>query len=94
VNALYTILCNYRGGTYIGQARAAKPAMALQRWVTSAIGKGVIPIPADKRSAVGEALVRESLVHVRDCANVWCTTALCSSDLILVNIVRTHESTE
>ena len=89
---LYTVVMDYRGGTYISQVRARSVAAALKVWAaaldTAAIaGLGPqrkIELIEDVKGSRGqEPALLDGLV------NAWCATALTSGGLALMNIVAT-----
>jgi len=87
---LYTILAEYRGGTYVSQVRAQTPSQALQHWSgEKPAGRGDIPsrvrLEIRKQLSGGDAPV-----PVSGQQNVWCASGSYRDELILINVVLTR----
>lgn len=82
--ALYTLLLDYRGGTYISQITADSESLALDLWTPS--------IQDDVEKDLVSELRRDRLVQIEDTKNVWCTTAIVRDNLAVMNIVKTDTS--
>ena len=84
---LFTIICEYDGGTYIAQANASSPKDAVSTWLgTRGLAKH---IPKTVQLAIKEALNEEPPVPVDDCKNVWCCGVTSGKGLVLINLVGT-----
>jgi hypothetical protein len=86
---LYTILAEYRGGTYVSQIEAETPAAAVQRWSeTKPSGRADVPpgarLEVEKHLSAGDAPI-----PVAGQKNVWCITGTHRNQLILINVVLT-----
>jgi hypothetical protein len=92
---LYTVVMDYRGGTYISQVDAGSVAGALKVWAagldTAAIaGLGprrkieLIDDIRERLSSGQEPVLLDGLV------NAWCVSALTSRGLALINIIATN----
>ena len=77
--AKFTLILEFRGGTYIRQLRAASPKAAL-----SALAAG-----PDPKSKLFGALLDDKPVAIDGVTNCWCSSAVYQGKLALVNIVRT-----
>lgn len=90
---LYTIVLEYRGGTYLSQVRADTPREALLMWARERKGgeeKG--KLFRELRSYV-RARAREDLpTAVNGCHNVWCFSAVLKNRLILAHLIATYKS--
>ncbi len=95
---LYTVVIDYRGGTYISQVHARSVADALKIWAaaldTAAIGGlgpqrkvELIDDIKEQLSLGQEPALLDGLV------NAWCASALTSGGLALINIVATKTHT-
>ncbi len=86
---IYTVITEYRGGTYVSQVEAETPSGAVQRWSeTKSAAKG--DVPAAARSAVREQLCAgDAPVPVSNQENVWCISGTHRNELILINVVLT-----
>lgn len=94
LSMLYTVLMEYRGGTYVSQVRARTVVAALQNWA-SELNPTPIQAFSDGRK---RELIREIESGLRSGTapaplnglhNVWCTSAALSGGMVLINIVRT-----
>ena len=95
VRMLYTVLMEYRGGTYVSQVRAQTVVAALQNWA-SELDAGAIQGFSEGRK---RELLREIESDLRSGTepaplnglhNVWCTSAALSGGMVLINIVSTQ----
>jgi hypothetical protein len=78
--AKFTLILEFRGGTYIRQVRASSPKGALKTVDGT-----------DSVTKVFCALRDETPVAIEGIANCWCSSTLYQSRLALVNIVKTAE---
>ena len=83
---LYSVIAEYRGGTYISQLRASSPKEAVLRWtklpsMPKILSAALRNIPADDLEPV----------PIGGCENVWCTSSSYRG-LLLLNIVKTFSS--
>ena len=91
---LYTIVADYRGGTYSSQHRARSPRAALSKWLGDDTSSKYVH---RGRRATRERLVRGLLdpkgqpMLLDGLVQVWCTTVLVAGTVLLVNIVETAE---
>jgi hypothetical protein len=83
---LFTIILDYRGGTYIRQARGSSPKKAL----TSSVKSFDVFSPKGKEQ-VALAISQEEIVRVDGTSGVWCISALARGELALLHIVATAE---
>jgi hypothetical protein len=79
--AKFTLILEFRGGTYIRQVRAPSPKSALKK----------VAVGTDSRSRVFRALLNEKAVAIEGVTNCWCSTASYQAQLALVNIVKTAD---
>ena len=88
----YTIICEFRGGTYISQIEAEDELDALDQWC--AIIQTDKPIPrssAHVAKAVRRDIKdRERAAPLDGLVGVWCFSSLMGGDLVLINIVHTR----
>jgi hypothetical protein len=90
-NTLYTIILDYKGGTYISQVRGDSPTAAVEKWVARVTDAELITWTL-KRSDL-EGLCQENPVLLNNCISVWCVTLSTRKGLALVNIVATQDET-
>jgi len=82
--ALFTIILEYRKGTYIRQVRGASPISAWRK----AVGQFDFLSPSAKRRLTNEA---DPVVTVEGKKRVWCITASLRGGLALAHIIETVE---
>ena len=87
---LYTIICEYAGGTYISQVNASSPENAVWSWLGTRASKKVIP--KEPRERIKEGLDDDTPIAIRGCRNVWCFSASSKKGLVLINLIRTSLS--
>lgn len=88
---LYTVILEYRGGTYISQLYCTDLSMVLGRWAKR-IPENDLAEWGLSRQALLTAIRDNSLVALANCVNAWCTTGLDDRDKqFLVNVVLTVE---
>jgi hypothetical protein len=95
--SLFTIIMEYRGGTYIAQVAAANPESALKQWA-----RQITPIDiayfgearkAELISSIDEWLAdSQHAVAITGTRNVWCHSLLIGGFLLSINIVATKKS--
>ena len=87
--ALFTVILDFKGGTYISQVRARTPSEALRSWAKSRALTGVYGLTARGRIKLRETL--DELVELDGLKNAWCATASPGRVSALINLVRTEE---
>lgn len=87
---LFTMVCEYRGGTYIAQVRATDAHAAISAW--AALLRSDRPVPRASTylaRAVSANIARgDRPVAMDGLSGVWCFTALCGGDLMILDIVE------
>ena len=86
--ALFTVIAEYRGGTYIDQIRGFSASAALRKLTKK--GRSSLPkaIVSGMKQLIAEG---DRPVTIGGCKNVWCTSESYGSGLLLINIVETAE---
>ena len=84
---LYTLICEYDGGTYIAQMSASSPKNAVLSWL-GARGSWKC-IPKVVRHQIKAGLDHDLPVAIEGVRNVWCLSASSNKGLVLINLVRT-----
>lgn len=84
---LFTIMCEFDGGTYISQVHAPDEQQALIVWSEvlqreRTMGDDACLIAHDAAAGKGELTAVEGL------SGVWCWSGIVENRLILINIVR------
>jgi hypothetical protein len=91
VMALFTVLLEFDGGTYISQLRAPSAHLAATKHVTLLVSnKAIGTLATRKRLAV--RLAGDKPVGIEGLRNVWCCSATVGKKFALVNIVATATS--
>ena len=81
---LFTVILDYRGGTYIDQTSADSPAAALTKWV-SKIKEEDLAEWKISRSELVEITKSNDLVPLNGCLGVWCARDSTKHGLALIN---------
>lgn len=79
---LYTVICDFDGGTYLRQVNAKDPAQAVQLW---ALGHDIAGLFLDHEEDW-------DLTAIDGCTNCWCASALSGDKLALIHFVETAAS--
>jgi len=87
---LYTIILDYKGGTYIAQVRADSPVEALPRWL-SRIKDNELADWGTTRGELTNIMRSEGVVPLDGCVNVWCISGSGRRGLVLINVIATDE---
>lgn len=88
---LYTVILEFRGGTYISQAKAISEQTAVDFWIRS-LDETIPEISSTDRQALAVGFNLEDLAPLTGLINVWCTSGLANGHLALLNIIRTIDS--
>lgn len=92
--ALFTIVLEFGGGTYVGQINGKTAQEALVKWATGLDSTAVDGLNTKDKDALMDELkadvnVGMSMAEVEGAKNVWCTTALVRGKFALFNVVKT-----
>ena len=79
--ALFTIILDFGGSTYIRQLKATSPQLALKKISAGNHGK----------AAMFRALSKDKPMPIEGVENCWCCATSHKGKLALVNIVKTAE---
>ena len=86
---LYTMVFDWKGGTYVSQVRARSVHTAFKKW---AKGLNANEVPGLGRAGHGQ-LCREmeaiESVSIEGLRNVWCRTCALRGELALINAIQT-----
>jgi hypothetical protein len=87
---LYTVVLEYKGGTYIGQASADTPKAVLSDWASKTTNSHLKEwgVTHEELSKIAS----DNLVPIDGCLNVWCASGSTRGGLVLVNVIATDES--
>jgi hypothetical protein len=86
---LFTIVLDYRGGTYMAQSRAVSVASALDVWTRQLPSQRVPRIGAATATALARALREDPPVPLDGLVNAWCATTSVRGALAVINIILT-----
>ena len=86
---LYTVVLDYKGGTYVGQSPGASPKSAVLRWV-SGLSEADLSAWKIARRDLHQTVKSDNAVPLTGCRNVWCLTGSMENKLILINIIATE----
>ncbi|GGA52901.1 hypothetical protein [Sphingomonas psychrolutea] len=91
-DALFTAICDFRGGTYISQIAAKDIERAVRAWADRIEQSKDIPdasteIANDARFHLDQLDIQPTAIS--GFANVWCISGLADGDQVLVNFVQT-----
>lgn len=90
-NRLYTIVLDYKGGTYIGQASSDSVSGALVQWL-SKIGDQELANWKITRQKLLDIINSDEPIPLRGCTNVWCLSSSTKDGLALINVIATDRS--
>jgi len=91
---LFTLILDWRGGTYVSQVWAHSPRQAAVVWVEQDLFRPAIDLVANKRSQLQRDLeaVDNAPVPLAKTHNVWCVTTQLDGDLACLHLVKTQPS--
>jgi hypothetical protein len=88
-NGLYTIVLDYKGGTYIGQAYADSLTNALAQWL-SGITDEELARWQTTRDELSNVVNSDRPIPLSGCTNVWCLSGSIKDSLALINVIATQ----
>jgi hypothetical protein len=88
VMALFTVVLEFGGGTYISQFKAASAHAAAIKHAAHLISIKGMSTPSD-RKRLAESLSLEQPIAIQGIRSVWCCSASVGRKFALVNIVAT-----
>jgi hypothetical protein len=86
--ALFTVVLEFDGGTYVSQFKAASTHAAAVKHTAHLIGIKGMSTPLN-RKRLADQLSLEQPIAIPGIRNVWCCSASVGKRLALVNIVAT-----
>ncbi len=89
--SLFTVIVEFRYGTYVAQVMAGDEREAMRRWASPFAEDR----PAGKSSSwLAKAFLKglddDGPMQLEGLVGVWCATAVCGDSLAIANIVRTR----
>jgi len=88
---LFTILCEFKGGTFISQVRAIDAPQAVIAWANLLTREHPIEDASD-RIAQAATEAPDDPVPLTRLTGIWCWTATVDGDLVIANIVQSAQS--
>lgn len=85
---LYTLILEYRGGTYMAQCRASSMAQLLPIWI-SGLSDADLRTWGLSRVDLMDFISRQEPTALDGLQGAWCCTGVCNDDLLLLNVVKT-----
>ena len=89
--SLFTIIVDYRGGTYVSQVDAVTPKDALRAWAKGAAPSQIQHLGKSGRrrlvETIDERMRQDPPVPLDDVTNVWFATV----NGMLINVVKTSQ---
>ncbi|HEY1939275.1 MAG TPA: hypothetical protein VGJ33_15185 [Candidatus Angelobacter sp.] len=84
----YTVVLNYKGGTYISQVVAESPKAAIRKWFTGISDPDLAAweVTNEKLSELSD----DEPLPLDNCLNVWCASSSGKHGLLLLNIITTQ----
>lgn len=89
--ALFTVLLEFNGGTYLSQLRAASAHKVAAKHAARLIDNKAVGTLATRRR-LAQRLAADNPVAIEGVRNVWCSHASVGKKSALVNIVGTAEA--
>jgi hypothetical protein len=87
--SLYTIVLEFKGGTYISQVRSASPSDTLREWAASLTEEDLKEWHL-RRDELLPIIEEGSLAPLADRVNVWCLSGVGeNNEQLLLNVVAT-----
>jgi hypothetical protein len=88
--ALFTVILEFGGGTYISQIRSASVRGTVCKYASQLVEDQEIPGTAAKKSLA--AVLRQDIpISITGVHNVWCCSASVGKKFALLNIIQTAD---
>jgi hypothetical protein len=91
---LFTLILDWRGGTYVSQVWASSPQQATVLWAQQDLLRPAIELDPERRSRLERDLESgdNRPTPLADTDNVWCATTFLDDDLACLHVVKTQPS--
>ncbi|MCA9623018.1 MAG: hypothetical protein KC731_28560, partial [Myxococcales bacterium] len=87
----FTIVLDYRGGTYVSQVRARSAVAAVAAWARGLGEDGVPFIGPATAAQIATDLQDSDLVPLSGVVSVWATSFIARGKFALLNVIQTEE---
>lgn len=87
--ALYTMILEYRQGSYVSQVEARSEAEAVKKWVACVEIDAAYGLTEKSRPLLTSQFPEDRAVALTGIKNVWCCTARLRGNLALLDIIKT-----
>jgi hypothetical protein len=87
---LCTFFLDYRGGTYVSQARASSPLAALKAWADGLDYTEVEGLGRSAKTKLKQG-IGQPPTQVEGIKNTWCHSSVLRGHLALIHITQTEE---
>jgi hypothetical protein len=87
---IYTVVLDYKGGTYISQIKARTHKEACLKWADQLDPKVIFGMGSVGKASLQTGIAREEPVLIQGLKNVWCQSALVRGKGALINIIQTE----
>jgi hypothetical protein len=96
-SSLFTIIMEYRGGTYIAQVAATRHEMALKHWARQIDPSDIAHFGKSRKAELIKRIdewvaERRTASAINGTVNVWCHTETIGGSLMLINLVATERT--
>lgn len=88
--ATFTIILDFKGGTYIAQVKAHNAQQACLKWAAQIKPNEIANLGAIGKTQLQKELSEDKPVLLTGLVNVWCMTAYVRNSPALINIVQTQ----
>lgn len=88
---LYTLITDYKGGTYIAQETAENIQAAVRNWANGPSITNIQGLKEKHIKQIKNELYENMPVAISGTKNVWCTGFRASKNLAILHIVQTAD---
>ena len=88
---IYTIILDWKGGTYIYQVRERSVDGAVQTWARELDTSPIAGFEPSLREQLSSDLEHEAATPLEGLTNAWCNDAVLGDELALIHVVKTEQ---
>jgi hypothetical protein len=85
---LYSVILDFRGGTYVAQVIQASPAEAVTTWAAAISEDDALSWKLDKGKLL-EMVSQDNPIALRGHESVWCLSGNIGGHFALINVIQT-----